>query len=286
MSSTTPPNTLGTFDAAEPAVGIIGGTGVGQFPLDENDEGRMVSLVTPYGETAARIGRVGGRQVVFLARHGAGHRLPPHRIPYRANICALAALGVRGVLATTAVGGLRADLAPGDFVLLDNFIDFTRDPGRGMTFFDMPGQVVHTDFSVPYSPELRGALRDAARALDIPLRPTGTYLCGDGPRYETPAEVRLFAQWGADVVGMTGVPEATLAREAGLHYAGVSLVTNPGAGLSPTPLTHAEVEQAMAHAAPRLRSLLLAAVARVDPATLPPVGPGATPPGFFDVRVG
>ena len=272
---------------SEPAVALIGGTGVGQFPLDENAEAATVSVATPYGETTARVGRIGGRRVVFLARHGAGHRLPPHRIPYRANLLALKALGARAVLATTAVGGLSTDLAPGDLVLLDDFIDFTRDPGRGMTFFDAPGQVVHTDFSVPYSAPVRDAVMQAAQALRIPVRPTGTYLCGDGPRYETPAEVRLFARWGADVVGMTGVPEVTLAREAGLHYAGVSLVTNPGAGLSPHPLTHAEVEEAMCAAAPRLQSLLIEAISRIDPAALPVVGPpNVTLPGFSEVRIG
>jgi 5'-methylthioadenosine phosphorylase len=184
------------------------------------------------------------------------------------------------VLATTAVGGLRIDLVPGEFVLLDDLIDFTRDRAH-KTFFDGEGgQVVHTDFTRPYSEPLRAAVQDAARALAIPLRSTGTYLCNDGPRYETPAEVRLFAQWGADVVGMTGVPEATLAREAGLHYAGISLVTNPGAGISPTPLTHQEVEEAMRAAAPRLRELLTETVARVETGSLPAIGPGASLPGF------
>ncbi len=139
--------------------------------------------------------------------------------------------------------------------------------------------VVHTDFTHPYSKELREIVIHAAKTLDIPLRPTGTYLAGDGPRYETPAEVRLFAQWGADVAGMTGVPEATLAREAGLHYTGISLVTNPGAGLSPTPLTHEEVVLAMQSAGPRLRELLLEAIARIEPLSLPPIGPGIPLPG-------
>jgi len=263
----------------DPAIAVIGGTGVGQFALDEAPVEPAI-VTTPFGEALARVGRLAGRRVVFLARHGPGHRLPPHRINYRANIAALKMLGARAVLATTAVGGLRTDLAPGTFVLLDDFIDFTRQPGRGMTFFDAPGQVVHTGFSVPYSELLRAAVAEAARELKIPLRPRGTYLCGDGPRYETPAEVRLFAAWGADVVGMTGVPEVTLAREAGLHYAGISLVTNLGSGLASAPLTHVEVEEAMTHALPRLQALLAGAVARIDPVALPPVGPGVPVPGL------
>jgi 5'-methylthioadenosine phosphorylase len=212
--------------ADTPTVAVIGGTGIGDFALDAPPETHIVA--TPWGDPLVRVGSLRGKTVAFLARHGAGHRLPPHRIPFRANIAALRRIGVRAVLATTAVGGLRRALAPGAFVVLDDFIDFTRSDGRGHTFFDEPGQVVHTDFTHPYSPELRAAVLEAAQALRIAVEPTGTYLCADGPRYESPAEVRLFASWGADVVGMTGVPEATLAREAGLHYAGISLVTLPG----------------------------------------------------------
>ncbi len=264
-------------------IAIIGGTGVGDFALE--GEAEVVTVPTPWGEGAARLGRLRGRDVAFLARHGAGHRLPPHRINYRANIAALAALNVRAVLATTAVGGLRTDLRPGDLLLLDDLIDFTRDR-TGKTFFDGEnGQVIHADFTRPYSDAVRGAVLEAAALLGTAVRPTGTYLCNDGPRYETPAEVRLFAAWGADVVGMTGVPEATLAREAGLHYAGISLVTNPGAGLSETPLTHEEVESEMRAAGPRLRALLTEAVARIDPATLPTIGPGVPLPSLDAFRV-
>ena len=256
---------------------IIGGTGVGSFELDGEPEAHVVS--TPWGDASATIGRLSGREIVFLARHGSGHKLPPHRINYRANIAALVRLGVRGVLATTAVGALRLDLAPGALVLLDDLIDFTRDRA-GKTFFEGEGRVVHTDFTQPYSAQLRTALLASAEALALPLHPKGTYLCNDGPRYETPAEVRLFAAWGADVVGMTGVPEATLAREAGLHYAGVSLVTNPGAGLSPNPLTHEEVEAEMRASGPKLRALLAAVAVAVDPDALPEIGPGVDVLGF------
>jgi len=250
-------------------IAIIGGTGVGQFPFDTPPE--TVTLSTRYGDARAILGTVRGKPLAFLARHGAGHKLPPHKINYRANIAALVGLGVQAVIATTAVGAMHERLSPGDFVLLDDFIDFTRDREH-KTFFDGEnGLVVHTDFSRPYSDAVRAAVIESAAALGTPLHPTGTYLAGDGPRYETPAEVRLFAQWGADVAGMTGVPEATLAREAGLHYAGISLVTNLGTGLSQTPLTHEEVVESMEAASPKLRELLAETVARLDTSILPAI---------------
>lgn len=241
-------------------IAIIGGTGIGAFALEGGTEPRVVS--TRYGEAPVIIGRLRGKEVAFLARHGAGHTIPPHRINYRANIAALKSLGVTAAAATTAVGGLHPDLAPGTLVLLDDFIDFTLSR-TGKTFFDGEDHspVVHTDFTRPYSDAVRNAILTAAQSENIEIRPTGTYVCADGPRYESPAEVRLFASWGGDVVGMTGIPEATLAREAGIPYAGISLVTNPGAGLSPNPLTHAEVEAAMRANLPRLVTLLTASVA-------------------------
>jgi 5'-methylthioadenosine phosphorylase len=258
-----------------PQIAIIGGTGVGQFALfDADAPPEPIIIETIWGTATLLQGSVQGKGVVFLARHGGGHKVPPHRINYRANIAALVKLGVTAVLATTATGGLRPDLRPGTFVALDNFIDFAM-MRMGKTFFEVIGETpVHTDFTHPYSPELRAAILHAAASINLAIEPTGTYLCGDGPRYETPAEVKLFASWGADVVGMTGVPEVTLAREAGLHYASISLVTNPGAGISPTPLTHAEVEEAMREASPRLRDLLRATIAHITPETLPPIGPG------------
>jgi 5'-methylthioadenosine phosphorylase len=258
-------------------IAIIGGTGVTQFALDSPPE--TVTMETAWGTAQAQRGTLQGKPLLFMARHGAGHKVPPHKINYRANVAGLAQWGVRAVLATTAVGGLRPDLKPGTLMLLSDLIDFTRDR-TGKTFFD--GQsgspVVHTDVSAPYSLALREAVLQTAKQLGMDILPTGTYLCNDGPRYETPAEVRMFALWGGDVVGMTGVPEATLAREAGLHYAGISLVTNPGAGISPTPLTHEEVEGAMRDAAPRLRQLLEATVAALDVNTLPTIGPGVPLP--------
>ncbi|WP_394796383.1 MTAP family purine nucleoside phosphorylase [Armatimonas sp.] len=248
------------------SIAIIGGTGVGQFPLDGTPERVLVS--TRWGDAEVVRGVLSGKTVYFLARHGGGHRLPPHRINFRANIAALAELDVKAVFATTAVGSLRADWSPGTLVILDDLIDFclTR---TGKTFFDETP--VHTDMTRPYSEPLRQALL----AVGEEVRDGGTYLCADGPRYETAAEVRLFASWGAHVVGMTGIPEATLAREAGLHYAGISLVTNLGAGIGEGEISHMGVEAVMAETGVRLRRLLIGAIARLDSESLPVIGSGS-----------
>lgn len=252
-------------------IGIIGGSGVRELPFDSGTE--PFTVETRWGQASGRLATLAGREIVFLARHGAGHSVPPHRINYRANLAGLKKLGCEAVLATTAVGSLRADLLPGTICVLDQLIDYTLSR-TGKTFFDggdMP--VVHTDVTEPFAPLARKAVLNAANSLGISAKDGGTYLCFDGPRYETAAEVRLFSSWGADVVGMTAIPEATLAREAGLHYAGISLVTNLGAGISPTPLDHSEVEEAMAEARPRLVALLTEAVRQL-PENLPAIGPG------------
>jgi 5'-methylthioadenosine phosphorylase len=248
---------------------IIGGTGFEQLPPEIFAE--PLDIETRYGP--ARVLSVADNYVepyklYFLSRHGATHGLAPHQINYRANIAALRELGVRYAYATNAVGSLRLSLPPGSLVLLDDFLDFTR--GRPLTYFaeDTPWQ--HTDFSVPYSPALRAAVVEAAQRLDIPLVERGTYLCCDGPRFETPAEIRLFAQWGADVVGMTGLPEAIFAREAGLEYAALAIVTNYGAGLTSTPVDHLAVTAAMNTYSETARTLLMDScatlVAQMSPA--------------------
>ena len=241
-------------------IAVIGGTGFGTALV----AGAPESVDTQYGPAAlTRADLGGGRELLFLARHGAGHTLPPHRVNHRANIAALRDLGADAVFATTAVGSLRPEIKPGDFVILDDFLDFTQ--GEVVTFYGEPGGVRHTDFVHPYDPALRQILRDTADATLAPrIHAHGTYLCTSGPRYETPAEVRLFGQWGASVVGMTGAPEAVLCREAGLRYAGVALATNYGTGLlSAAPLSHAEVESVMAAGRATLAKWLLRAVQAV-----------------------
>lgn len=239
-------------------IAIIGGTGFGQALVAGTPE----TVPTPYGDAALTRATLGeGRELLFLARHGAGHVLPPHQINHRANIAALRELGADAVFATAAVGSLRVEIAPGDCVVLDDFLDCTK--GEVVTFFDAPGSVRHTDFVHPYDPTLRETLLQTADP-SLTVHPRGTYLCVSGPRYETPAEVRLFAQWGADVVGMTSAPEAVLCREAGLRYAGVALATNYGTGLlSNTPLSHTDVEAQMAERRAALAAWLLRAARAV-----------------------
>jgi 5'-methylthioadenosine phosphorylase len=215
---------------------IIGGTGV--YAL--GDALTPFSIPTPYGDVLLHRGRLGGHDLLFLARHGAAHSIPPHRINYRANIWALAHLGVDEVLATQAVGSLNARMTPGDIVLLAQFLDWTR--GRTSTFFDGEDEtVVHVDVSHPYCPRLNGALLRAGEFLGDRMHGQGVYACTEGPRFETAAEIHALRVLGADLVGMTNVPEVVLAREAGLCYASICVVCNWAAGMTQSPLTQDEV---------------------------------------------
>lgn len=251
-------------------VAIIGGTGLYDAGMLQSAEARTVR--TPYGTASLFVGRWAGREVAFLPRHGQGHATPPHRVNYRANIWALAELGVRRCLASAACGSLRRELAPGALVLCDQFLDFTH--GRAGTFFDGGRSGVrHVDMTEPYCPELRAAMVRAADGLGLPLAPQATYVCTEGPRFETPAEIRAFALLGGDLVGMTGVPEVVLAREAGICYASVAIATNYAAGLAGQPLSHDEVVQAMGRATAAVRRLMLEAIAGLDP-----VACGVCPP--------
>ena len=245
-------------------IAVIGGSGFAQG----FGEAAWNTIATDYGEAVYSLQRLEeGTDLVFLPRHGPAHGVPPHRINHRANIRALKELGVDAVIATSAVGSLHVEYAPGDFVVLDDFIDGTK--GEVVTFYGDIGQVRHTDFSEPFSTALRTTLIGAAGALALAAHSHGTYMCLSGPRYETPAEVRLYASWGAHVVGMTVAPEAILAREAGLSYAAISVVTNYGCGLVENlPLSHKEVESAMAAARASMLAWLKGSVAVLTAANL------------------
>ena len=241
---------------------IIGGSGVDVTALLGGLERRTVD--TPFGGVDVETGSFQGQDVGFLRRHGPGHSVPPHRINYRANIWALQELGVERVLTTAAVGSLREEMGPGHFVIVDQFLDFTKQ--RVATFHEGgPEGVVHVDVTNPFCPELRALLVSHGTSLDLPVHDGGVYVCAEGPRYETAAEVRAFALLGGDVVGMTVVPEVVLARELGLCYANIASVTNIAAGLSDEPLSHEDVLQAQAAWAERLERLLTALLGDIPP---------------------
>jgi len=209
---------------------IIGGTGVTRLPNLTVTRREMVK--TPFGAPSCPLifGELGGESVAFLARHGSSQRIQPHRINYRANLWALQSVGIEHVVATGAVGGISAHCAVGAIVVPDQIIDYTH--GRDRTFFDDGEDPVrHLDFTFPYDEALRSALIDAARQVDgLVVVPDGCYGATDGPRLETAAEVRRLEKEGCNVIGMTGMPEAILARELGLAYASLAVVVNPAAG--------------------------------------------------------
>lgn len=210
-------------------IGIIGGTGLSEPGFLDNIEIRRVD--TPYDQRAVLIliGSLHGRTVAFLPRHGRGHKFPPHRINYRANIWALHSIGVKSVIGVNAVGGIHEQMAPGGLAVPDQLIDYTW--GRDHSFFsDDLETVVHVDFTHPYSERLRRLLLDSAGAVH--LWDTGVYACTQGPRLETAAEIDRLRRDGCHMVGMTGMPEAVLARELGLEYACLVLSVNWAAGLT------------------------------------------------------
>ena len=207
---------------------IIGGSGLTQ--LSTLAVHRREVVRTPWGEPSAPLafGTVAGGPVVFLARHGHGHTIPPHRVNYRANLWALKERGAKAVVAVASVGGIR-DGQPGDVVLPAQIIDYTH--GRAATYFDGDERVVrHVDFTRPYTPWLRDRIRAAARAAGMPLVDSGVYAAVNGPRLETAAEIDRLDRDGATLVGMTGMPEAALARELDLPYAAICVIVNHAAG--------------------------------------------------------
>ncbi len=233
---------------------IIGGTGV--YNPKMLDDIRTTIQNTPYGDVTVTIGSYAGEDIAFIPRHGSLHSVPPHLINYRANIMALNMLGVKSILATAAVGSLNLDLEPGMFVLADQFLDFTKI--RRSTFYEGGEEgVIHCDMTVPYCQELRQALAKAGEDLGFSIQNGGTYVCTEGPRFETAAEISMFKQLGGELVGMTSVPEVCLARELGICYANISIITNHAAGISPHFLTHSEVLQVMKDSTCDVRQLMM-----------------------------
>lgn len=226
-------------------VAIIGGSGLDSLPGLTNF--REHRLTTAYGKTSAPIleGTLANRQVYFLARHGRDHEIPPHQINYRANIAALTMLEIKDVLAVTTVGGIVRTTPPRRIVIPDQIIDYSY--GRKHTFSDGLGLTVqHVDFTYPFSHKLRQELITAADKSNIPIETHGTYGATQGPRLETAAEIVRMAGDGCTIVGMTGMPEASLAREVGLSYANCSLVVNWAAGIAKGPIKLDEISQHLA----------------------------------------
>lgn len=224
-------------------LGVIGGTGaLALFP-----EGQSIPITTPFGAPSARpriIEDIGGRSIHFLARHGEPHRIPPHKVNYRANIQSLKSLGVDAILAINAVGGLTAMLEAGSLMIPDQIIDLTS--GRNHTFSDGgSAPLQHIDFTNPFAGALRERLLAAAQSAGENVHDGGVHVVTQGPRLETAAEVRWLESIGGDVVGMTAMPEAALAREAGLDYAGLCVVANAGAGLEEGPITEQAIQDVL-----------------------------------------
>ncbi|MBW1603935.1 S-methyl-5'-thioadenosine phosphorylase [Streptomyces sp. JJ66] len=250
---------------AQADIGVIGGSGFYSFL----DEVREVRVTTPYGEPsdALFLGELAGRRVAFLPRHGRDHRLPPHKINYRANLWALRSVGVRRVLGPCAVGGLREKYGPGTLVVPDQLVDRTRT--RAQSFFDgeeradgVRPNVVHVAFADPYCETGREAVLSAARGRDWEPVDGGTMVVVEGPRFSTRAESRWHAAQGWAVVGMTGHPEAVLARELGLCYSSLALVTDLDAGAETGEgVSHAEVLAVFRENLVRVRDVLFDAVA-------------------------
>ena len=239
---------------------IIGGTGLTSLETLSLSRREMVS--TPYGEPSGPLthGELGGKAVVFLARHGYGHTIPPHKVNYRANLWALQHIGVEQVIAVAAVGGIRADMEPGCLAFPDQIIDYTWS--RGHTFFeDDLTHVTHIDFTYPYCEELRQKLIQAARHAGLDAREGGTYGAMQGPRLETAAEIMCLERDGCDMVGMTGMPEAALARELDLRYAACAVVANWAAGKSGSEITMKEIQRQLIGGMEKVKILLREVVA-------------------------
>lgn len=238
-------------------LGIIGGSGLSQLEGMEGARRRVVR--TPYGRPSGALvlGTLRGRKVVYLQRHGPGHTIPPHEVNYRANIWALHAQKAKNVVAIAAVGGIRRDLGPGAFAVPDQIIDYTH--GRASTYYTRGrSAVTHIDFTRPYCEAMRQRLLRAARAAGVAVAAEGTYAATQGPRLETAAEIGRLERDGAHLVGMTGMPEAALARELGLCYAALAIVVNhaAGRGAAEREIRSEELRVVAERAAGRVRAIL------------------------------
>lgn len=238
-------------------IAIVGGTGLNR--LEEVTLLEELTVTTPFGPPSGPLQRMqlGDREFIFFARHGQPHKIPPHRINYRANIWALREAGTSAVVAINAVGGIATTMGSGVIAVPDQLIDYTS--GRDHTFFDNTESELgleHVDFTEPYSAEVRGELLSAAARIGVDMIDGGVYGATQGPRLETVAEIRRMERDGCDLVGMTGMPEAALAREIGLAYGCICLVVNPAAGKAPGVITMADIERVIGEGMGRVTAVL------------------------------
>ncbi len=237
-------------------IAIVGGTGLSA--LDNLEIIRSEAMSTPFGKPSAalNIGQINNKEVIFLARHGYRHNIPPHKVNYRANLWALNEMGVDVIIAVNAVGGIRADMSPGSLVIPDQIIDYTTS--RINTFFeDDLNDVTHIDFSYPYSQAMRKIIFESAEQQDIKLIGNAVYAATEGPRLETAAEIQRLKRDGCDIVGMTGMPEAALARELEIEYASICVNANWAAGLSEELITMQAIEKNITEGMEQVRQLIL-----------------------------
>ncbi|MFN3471297.1 MAG: S-methyl-5'-thioadenosine phosphorylase [Aquificaceae bacterium] len=237
-------------------IGVVGGSGL--YKLEGFEIVDKIKVRTPFGDPSSPVVmvKVAGKKLFFLSRHGEGHTYPPHLVPYKANLWAFRELGIKRVIAISAVGGINRKLSPGDFVVVDDLLDFTKK--RKDSFyegkFSLPvdgedkvarllkeGKVVHIDATQLYCPQMRRVMIGVLERLKLPYHASGVYACTEGPRFETPAEIRMIERLGGDVVGMTGYPEVVLARELAMCYMSLCVVANPAAGIAGYRLTSEEV---------------------------------------------
>jgi 5'-deoxy-5'-methylthioadenosine phosphorylase len=242
-------------------IGLIAGTGFYDLPALKGKIPEKVG--TSYGDALITRGNWSGIEVFFLTRHGTGHTIPPHLINYRANVSAMKELSVEAIIAINVVGGISTNLNPGDLSLIDDFIDFTS--GREHSFSDGLQPVVqHVDVTHAYDRRIQDALRRSAEDNAIVLHENGVYAGFNGPRFETPSEIRLARLAGATVVGMTGCPEVSLARELAIPYASLALVVNPAAGLSDREITMEEINAALAKGKSQALKVIEGALKRLN----------------------
>jgi 5'-methylthioadenosine phosphorylase len=243
----------------EAEIAIIGGSGLYNQEMLENV--KEIKVDTPYGKPSDTIilGTYKGKKIAFLPRHGKGHSTPPHLVNFRANIWALKELGVKWIIASNACGSLNEKYKPGDIVVVDQFIDRTK--ARQSTFYES-GKVCHISMADPFCKEMRKVITEEAKKLGITAHPTGTYVCIDGPRFSTRAESKLFRSWGADIIGMTLVPECVLAREAEICYASIALVTDYDVWAE-KPVSHHEVLDVMKKNVEKAKKLIAATIERL-----------------------